>query len=172
MTRTGFLKKYALRIAVTLAMLGLIVYTVAHAKQGMATLINGRGEAAMARGVVIEHDCRLNARAFAEVAAEVYAQYGDPFWMLLAHRNNLYETYGPLGADLILSGHGHGGLIRLPFTDGLIGADRDLFPTWTSGFYTDFDSALFVSPGMGNVGRTFRFNNPPQLSLITLERDA
>jgi len=108
----------------------------------------------------------------AEVAAEVYAQYGDPFWMLLAHRNNLYDVYAPLGADLILSGHGHGGLIRLPFTDGLIGADRDLFPTWTAGFYTDFDSALFVSPGMGNVGRTFRFNNPPQLSLITLERDA
>ena len=108
----------------------------------------------------------------AEVAAEVYAAYGDPFWILLAHRNNLYETYAPLGADLILSGHGHGGLIRLPFTDGLVGVERDLFPTWTDGFYNDFDSALFVSRGMGNVGRTFRFLNPPQLALITLESEA
>ena len=108
----------------------------------------------------------------AEVAAEVYASYGDPFWLLLAHRNNLYEEYAALGANLILSGHGHGGLIRLPFTDGLIGVERDLLPTWTAGFYNDFDSALFVSRGMGNVGRTFRFNNPPQLALITLESEA
>ena len=108
----------------------------------------------------------------AQVAAEVYASYGDPFWILLAHRNNYYETYAPLGAHLILSGHGHGGIIRLPFTDGLLGVDRDFFPTWTAGFYHDFDSTLFVSRGMGNVGRTFRWGNPPQLALITLESEA
>ena len=108
----------------------------------------------------------------AEVAAELYAAYGDPFWILLAHRNNLYDSYAPLDADLILSGHGHGGLIRLPFTDGLVGVERDLFPTWTDGFYTDFASTLFVSRGIGNAGRTFRFNNPPQVAVITLESEA
>ena len=47
------------------------VYTVAHATQGMATLICGKGEEAMKRGVVIAHDCRINARTFAEVSSEI-----------------------------------------------------------------------------------------------------
>ena len=45
---------------------------------------------------------------------------GDGFWLLMAHRNNLFDgEYCRLGADLVLSGHGHGGIWRLPFTDGL-----------------------------------------------------
>lgn len=65
-----------------------------------------------------------------ELAAEIYAAYGDPFWLLLAHRNDRFEgEYSLLGADLVISGHGHGGIIRLPFTDGLISTDRTLFPS-------------------------------------------
>ena len=38
----------------------------------------------------------------------------EAFWLLLAHRNNYFEReYSYLGADLVISGHGHGGLIRL-----------------------------------------------------------
>ncbi len=131
-----------------------------------------RGDGMMVLAGLEDPNGYADQKTPAEVAAEVYADYGDPFWLLLAHRNHLYEEYGSLGADLILSGHGHGGLIRLPFTDGLIGVDRNLFPTWTAGFYNDFDSTLFVSRGMGNVGRTFRWGNLPQLALITLESEA
>lgn len=68
------------------------------------------------------------------VAAEVYAAYGDPFWILLAHRNDHFPTqYCKLGADLVVSGHGHGGLVRLPFTDGLVSTDRTFFPSYTAG---------------------------------------
>ncbi|MEG1683240.1 MAG: metallophosphoesterase [Oscillospiraceae bacterium] len=108
----------------------------------------------------------------AELAAELADLPGDPFWILLAHRNNRYPEYGELGADLILAGHGHGGLIRLPLTDGLIGTDLHLFPTWTDGFYTDFDTPLFVSRGLGNSGRTFRLFNRPELAVLTLHRDS
>ncbi len=52
------------------------VYTVAHATQGMATLIAGKGKEAMGRGVVIAHDNRLHGRDFAECAAEVLAANG------------------------------------------------------------------------------------------------
>lgn len=106
----------------------------------------------------------------AEVAADLYAQQGDPFWILLAHRNNQYDTYGTLGADLILTGHAHGGLIRLPFTDGLIGTGGEFFPRWTDGFYSDYPSPMFVSRGLGNSVPIPRLFNPPQLAILTLQR--
>lgn len=104
-----------------------------------------------------------------QVAAEVYAAHGDPFWMLLAHRNNRFaERYSLLGADLVLSGHGHGGIIRLPFTDGLLSTDRTLFPSYTAGLYEENGSALFVTRGLGNSGPTFRLFNRPEVAVVTL----
>jgi len=105
------------------------------------------------------------------VAAEVYAQYGDPFWLLLAHRNNYFpDQYSLLGADLVVSGHGHGGLIRLPFTDGLVSTDRTFFPSYTAGLYEKNGSALFVTRGLGNSGPTFRLFNRPEVAVLTLRR--
>ncbi|MHA5219484.1 metallophosphoesterase [Dysosmobacter sp. Phy] len=105
------------------------------------------------------------------VAAEVYAACGDPFWMLLAHRNDHFETqYSLLGADLVLSGHGHGGIIRLPFTDGLLSTDRTLFPSYTAGLYEANGSALFVTRGLGNSGPSFRLFNRPEVAVVTLHR--
>lgn len=104
-----------------------------------------------------------------QVAAEVYSAHGDPFWMLLAHRNNLFaERYSLLGADLVLSGHGHGGIIRLPFTDGLVSTDRTFFPSRTAGLYEENGSALFVTRGLGNSGPTFRLFNRPEVAVVTL----
>ena len=105
------------------------------------------------------------------VAAEVYAAYGDPFWVLLAHRNNLFAPqYSLLGADLVISGHGHGGIIRLPFTDGLLSVDRTFFPSSTAGLYEENGSCLFVTRGLGNSGPTFRLFNRPEVAVLTLHK--
>lgn len=107
-----------------------------------------------------------------ELAEELRAAEGDAFWLLLAHRNNCFETrYSALGAGLVISGHGHGGLVRLPFTDGLIGVDRNLFPSYTAGFYSVGGAELFVSRGLGNSGRTFRLFNRPEIVVLTLQRE-
>ena len=112
----------------------------------------------------------------AEVAAELYAAAGDPFWLLLAHRNNYFSgQYCLLGADLTLSGHGHGGIWRPPFTDGLVGTDMEWFPSWTNGFYTCHcgacqESQVFVSRGLGNSPRIPRLLNPPEVAVLTLQR--
>lgn len=107
----------------------------------------------------------------AETAAEVYARYGDPFWILLAHRNDRFEgEYAPLGADLTLSGHGHGGIVRLPFTDGLLGTDRRLFPSYTAGFYEAGGATVYVSRGLGNSGPSLRLFNRPEITVLRLER--
>ena len=108
-----------------------------------------------------------------ELAEEIRREQGeDVFWLLLAHRNNLFPTvYSALGAGLVLSGHGHGGMIRLPFTDGLIGVDRTLFPSYTDGFYTADGASVFVSRGLGSSGRSFRLFNRPQVAVLTLTGD-
>ena len=106
------------------------------------------------------------------LAREIHALEGDPFWMLLAHRNNYFEKeYSSLGADLVISGHGHGGLIRLPFTDGLVSVERTLFPSYTAGFYEVDGMDLFVSRGLGNSGKTFRLFNRPELVILTLRKE-
>jgi len=106
-----------------------------------------------------------------EVAAEVYAAHGDPFWVLLAHRNDKFPSqYSLLGADLVLSGHGHGGVIRLPFTDGLLGTQHNLFPSYTAGLYEENGSVLMASRGLGNIGITFRLFNRPEVAILTLHK--
>ena len=92
--------------------------------------------------------------------------------MLLAHRNDRFaREYSLLGADLTLSGHGHGGIWRIPFVGGVFGTQRNLFPTHTAGFYSDNGASVFVSRGLGNSPRVIpRIFNRPQVAVITLER--
>ena len=106
-----------------------------------------------------------------QLAAELYAACGDPFWMLLAHRNDHFAgQYSLLGADLVISGHGHGGIIRLPFTDGLLSTDRTLFPSYTAGLYEENGSTLFATRGLGNSGPSFRLFNRPEVAVVTLHQ--
>ena len=103
------------------------------------------------------------------LAAEVYAAHGDPFWMLLAHRNNLFERrYSLLGADLVFSGHAHGGQFRLPLVGGLIAPGQGFFPKYDSGLYTKKNTSMVVSRGIGNSIFPFRFNNRPEIILVKL----
>jgi len=103
--------------------------------------------------------------------AKLRAQEGeDAYVVLLAHRNDRIEQYAALGADLILCGHGHGGLIRLPFTDGLINSNRELFPSYTSGVYEVDGTVFLVSRGLGNHTGVPRFLNNPHLPVAVLRQ--
>lgn len=110
-----------------------------------------------------------------ELTAELYAAEGDPFWLLLAHRNNLFPgKYCRLGADLTIVGHGHGGIWRFPGTDGFIDHEMQLFPSWTDGFYTCTagdcqGSTVFVNRGLGNSSLIPRLFNRPEVAVLTLK---
>ena len=92
----------------------------------------------------------------------------DPkaFTLLLAHKPHFYDNY--LQADLVLSGHAHGGQIRLPWIGGLIAPGQGWFPEYTRGFYHKEDTAMLISGGIGNSHRVPRVFNPPELVLLTL----
>ncbi len=111
------------------------------------------------------------------VAARLYAAWGDPFWLLLAHRNTFFNgRYCRLGADLIFSGHAHGGIWRLPFTDGLVDTNLTLLPSFTNGFYHCTDEncpggEVYVSRGLGNSPAwAFRLFNRPQVAVLTFHK--
>ena len=106
-----------------------------------------------------------------ELRARIEGEAPGLFTVLLAHRNDRFDRYAAAGYGFVMSGHAHGGIVRLPFAGGLLGTDRKLFPPWTSGIYTLGDSTLFVSRGLGNNTvpfQGFRIFNRPELAVITL----
>ena len=92
------------------------------------------------------------------------------FLVVLVHRNYNLPLYSELGADLVLSGHAHGGMVRLPFTDGLIGPRYELFPTYTSGVYTQGSTKMVVTRGIGNHLVWTRFLNNPEVVVVELRK--
>ena len=90
------------------------------------------------------------------------------FTVLLSHRPELFDAYVEKNVDLALSGHSHGGQIRLPFLGGLIAPHQGLFPKYDGGLYTKDDTNMVVSRGVGNSLFPFRVNNRPEIVLVEL----
>jgi len=103
-----------------------------------------------------------------EFVATIRAAENDSFIVMLEHRNRNLRLYSELGVDLVLCGHAHGGIIRLPFVDGLIGPNRNLFPTYTNGVYSMADTNMLVSRGIGNHTGFPRFLNNPHVVVAIL----
>lgn len=95
----------------------------------------------------------------------------DGYMVLLSHRPELFKVYVEGGADLVLSGHSHGGQFRLPFVGGLVAPNQGLFPKYDAGLYTEENTNMIVSRGIGNSILPFRFNNRPEVIFIELESD-
>lgn len=95
----------------------------------------------------------------------------NEFTILLSHRPELFEVYADNKMDLVLSGHAHGGQFRLPFVGGLVAPNQGLFPKYDAGLYTEENTNMIVSRGIGNSILPFRFNNRPEVILIELESE-
>lgn len=92
----------------------------------------------------------------------------DEFSVTLAHRPELMDVYTECGAPLVLSGHAHGGQIRLPGIGGLIAPGQGLFPKYTDGKYEESGTTLVVSRGIGNSVLPLRVNDRPQIVVVQL----
>ncbi len=95
---------------------------------------------------------------------------GSVFNVLLAHRPELIDLYQQYGFDLVLSGHTHGGQIRVPLLiNGLFAPDQGWFPKYAGGRY-DFDNqTLIVSRGLAFNDLIPRIFNPPEVVVIDIE---
>ena len=100
------------------------------------------------------------------------AQAGDRFSLVLSHRPELLPAYAEAGADLVLSGHAHGGQVRLPGIGGLFAPGQGILPRLTSGVYARGETRLVVSRGLGNSAFPLRVFNPPEIVTVTLRAGA
>lgn len=105
-----------------------------------------------------------------ELAERINREAPGKFIILLGHRNYWPEEYPDLPVDLIFSGHGHGGVVRLPGGVGLLGTDHDLFPEYDAGVFESGRYKMVVSRGLGGNGVILvpRFLNNPEIVCAVL----
>ena len=109
-------------------------------------------------------DAAVMDRKLSELSSE-----DASFTILLSHRPELFDTYAAHDMDLVLTGHAHGGQFRLPLIGGLIAPNQGLFPKYDDGLYSEGNTNMIVSRGLGNSIIPFRFNNRPEVVLIELK---
>ncbi len=89
------------------------------------------------------------------------------FNILLYHGGDYFDLLSGYGYDLLLAGHIHGGIIRIPFIGGLLNNDRTLFPKYDAGAFETRDMSMVLSRGLGDAYLP-RFYNRPELVCVEL----
>ena len=92
----------------------------------------------------------------------------DKFNILIAHNPEHFEGYAKWGADLVLSGHVHGGIVRLPLLGGVISPALKLFPKYDGGIFIENESVMVLSRGLGTHTVPVRVNNKAELIEIVI----
>ena len=104
-----------------------------------------------------------------EFIGRLRAEFPDDYVALLGHRNYWMEKYPELPVQLVLCGHAHGGIVRIPGIGGLLGTDRTLFPDYEAGKYDNGCYTMIVSRGIGNSVALPRFFNRPEIVGVVLK---
>ncbi len=104
----------------------------------------------------------------AEKIETILGSCGGEYAVLLAHNPFFFEACAQWGADLTLSGHVHGGMVRLPYIGGLLSPERRFFPRYSGGMYESEAAGgrrMIVSRGLGKGAR---LGNRPEVVSVTL----
>ena len=109
-----------------------------------------------------------DSESVARQAIDELQNESDGYTILLSHRPELFDLYVDTGMDLVFSGHAHGGQFRLPFVGGLVAPNQGVFPKFDEGRFTEENTTMIVSRGVGNSIIPIRFNNRPEIVLVTL----
>lgn len=92
----------------------------------------------------------------------------DGFQILLSHRPEKFLMYVDAGVDLVFSGHAHGGQFRLPLVGGLVAPNQGIFPEYDAGVFSENETNMVVSRGIGNSIIPVRINNRPEVVVAEL----
>lgn len=154
-------------------------YGEALAKAGVQPLVN-------AHQVLKEHNISIYG---AEIDRYYYKRFtvpnmdedylrkllGEPkeeeYTVLLAHNPDFFPNYAAWGADLVLSGHVHGGMVRIPGWKGVVSPNVRLFPKYDGGKFTEGKSTMILSRGLGMHTIPVRLFNPGELIVINFEEE-
>ena len=87
--------------------------------------------------------------------------------LLMAHNPDFFPVYANWGADVVFSGHNHGGIMKLGHR-GAVAPSFILFPKYSGGIYSEKDSQMVLSRGLGTHHIRLRFFNNPEICVVTL----
>ena len=93
----------------------------------------------------------------------------NTYSVLLSHRPDMFEVYAQNNMDLALTGHAHGGQIRLPFVGAVLIPDQGWFPKYDAGLFVEGNTQMIISRGLGNSVFPLRINNRPEVVLVELK---
>ncbi len=93
----------------------------------------------------------------------------DTINIVLAHEPQYLTLYSEANADIVLSGHTHGGQITIPLINqGIYAPNQGFFPKYTYGKYQLNNTTLFLNRGLGTTFLPIRFFNCPEITEITI----
>lgn len=95
----------------------------------------------------------------------------DNFQLVLTHQPQTIHWFDHTGVDFVLSGHTHGGQIRLPFLPTIYAPLQGFFPKFGNGFYNVNGIVLYVSRGIGATTFPFRLFNRPEITVFELQKN-
>ena len=110
----------------------------------------------------------------AQLVREIRQARGkDAYILMLSHRNDELDLWANMGVQTVLCGHGHGGIVRLPFVGAVFGTHLDLFPDYTAGLYQKGQTNMIVSRGLGGSRKLpLRIGNRPEIVTVILKTDS
>lgn len=89
--------------------------------------------------------------------------------ILLAHNPDQFDKYAAWGADVVCSGHVHGGIVSLPFLGGVLSPQLKLFPKYDAGMFDKDKSVMVLSRGLGWHSVPIRIFNKAELVVINVK---
>lgn len=132
-----------------------------------AFTMEAEGEVLSIAGVN-DPDMQGNNIVLAKQAIQALMSELEGYTILLSHRPELFDAYVESDADLVFSGHYHGGQFRIPFIGGVVAPGAGLFPEYAEGTFTEGNTTMVVSRGLGNSVIPVRINNRPEVVVVRL----
>lgn len=137
-------------------------YGVVYLEGSSAQLVRG-GEAIALYGAKIS----VNEKGHFWVHPEFAPDGSEAYSILLNHFSNSFDTIAGNGFDLVLSGHAHGGIVRIPGVGGVFDNGLGLFPKYDSGVFTQKNCTMISCRGLGDT-LVPRLYNRRELVCVTL----
>lgn len=130
------------------------------------------GETIMVYG--LDDPCMGGAQDFegdeeAKIASSMARYTKEYYTILLSHRPEYFKNYVVQNMDLVLCGHAHGGQVRIPLLGGIYAPGQGFLPKYTEGTFTEKNTTMVVSRGLGNSVIPVRVNNSPELVVVHLK---
>lgn len=106
-----------------------------------------------------------------EIIDRIGERESECYEILMAHNPSFADAYIERGADLILSGHLHGGIVRIPGVLGAISPSFEIFPKYSGDHYREGGTDIVVSKGLGTHTFNMRLFNPAELIVLNFRGD-